>query len=263
MLHAVVDFQRLLLSSPLPVKRYCCTQLCQLLGIPIRCVLLAPVPCISTNGSCSRLYSRPLTTRPAGVVVRCSPDKIVQLLTDLTGGLHSIRDAFLLFRVRPTHLFTLFAAIQVTTTHMATRQARRAANKEGNMYSVKTGFKSIFTHPQLAATTLQAVQYVSPILIESNILANLHVLRCLETDGNVPKIDQTFFSNCMYAVTNSTGHRAVQFDRAKNMKLTESLDIYVQQLPSDHLSPERPTYIKDVSPARVGPIAALAVAKPA
>jgi len=92
------------------------------------------------------------------------------------------------------------------------------------MYSVKTGFKTIFIQPQLAATTLQAVQLVSPILIASNVLANLHVLRCLETEGNVSKLDQTFFSNCMYAVTHATGHRAVQFDRAKNVKL--SLDIY-------------------------------------
>ena len=46
---------------------------------------------------------------------------------------------------------------------MATRQARRAANKEGSMYSA---FKQIFTDARLAAITLQAVQLVteSPIL---------------------------------------------------------------------------------------------------
>ena len=132
---------------------------------------------------------------------------------------------------------------------MATRQARRDDNKTGNLYSVKTGFNTIFTHPQLAATTLQAVQLVSPIVIASNVLANLHVLCCLETEGNVQELDQTFFSNCMYAVTHSTGKGAVQFDRAKNVKLTESLDLYLQQLPQGHQPPERPTYIKDVSPA--------------
>jgi len=73
--------------------------------------------------------------------------------------------------------------------------------------------------PLLAATTLQAVQLVSPIFLASNVVANLHVLRCLETEGNVSKLDQTFFSDCMYAVTHATGHRAVQFDRAKNVKL--------------------------------------------
>ncbi|DBA73691.1 TPA: hypothetical protein ACH3X2_009671 [Trebouxia sp. C0005] len=144
---------------------------------------------------------------------------------------------------------------------MATRQARRDANKEGKLYSVKTGFNTIFTHPGLAATTLQAVQLVSPILIASNVLANLHVLRCLETTaGDVPKLDQTFFSNCMYAVTHATGHKAVQFDRAKNGELTKSLDIYLQQLPQGHQPLERPTLIKDVSPARSGLIAALAMA---
>ncbi|DBA66509.1 TPA: hypothetical protein ACH3X2_002479 [Trebouxia sp. C0005] len=144
---------------------------------------------------------------------------------------------------------------------MATRQARRDANKEGKLYSVKTGFNTIFTHPGLAATTLQAVQLVSPILIASNVLANLHVLRCLGTTaGDVPKLDQTFFSNCMYAVTHATGHKAVQFDRAKNGELTKSLDIYLQQLPQGHQPLERPTLIKDVSPARSGLIAALAMA---
>ena len=63
---------------------------------------------------------------------------------------------------------------------MATRQARRAANKEGSIYSVKTGFKQIFTDARLAEITLQAVQLVTPILIEANALANLHVLRCLD-----------------------------------------------------------------------------------
>ena len=145
---------------------------------------------------------------------------------------------------------------------MATRQARRAANREGIMYSVKTGFNTIFTNAQLAATTLQAVQHVTPILIASNLLATLHILRCLETSEPVPKLDQTFFSKCMYAVTYATGRRAVQFDRAKNVRLTESLDIYVQQLPSHHQPPERPTYIKDVSFASIGLIATPAVAKP-
>ena len=144
---------------------------------------------------------------------------------------------------------------------MATRQARRAANKEGNFYTVKTGFKTIFTHQQLAATTLQAVQLVSPMLIASNVLANLHVLRCLQTTGSVSKLDQKFFRNCMYAVTHSTGPAAVQFDRAKNVSLTESLDIYLQQLSQNYQTLERPTYIKDVSPAGNSPIAALAMAQ--
>ena len=144
---------------------------------------------------------------------------------------------------------------------MATRQARRAANKKGRMYSVKTSFNTIFTHPQLAATTMQAVQLVSPILIASNVLANLHVLRCLETAENVCKLDNTFFYNCMAAVTHATGRQATEFDRAKNVKLTESLDIYLQTLPHQHQSPERPTYLKDVSLTRIGPIAASSLAR--
>ncbi len=67
----------------------------------------------------------------------------------------------------------------------------------------------------------------------------------------------------MYAVTHSTGPRAVQFDRAKNVQLTESLDIYLSSSfpPQTIQTPERPTYIKDVSLAGISPIAALAMAQ--
>ncbi|DBA77989.1 TPA: hypothetical protein ACH3X1_009144 [Trebouxia sp. C0004] len=129
---------------------------------------------------------------------------------------------------------------------MATRQARRAANREGSIYNVKTGFKQIFTNERLAEITLQAVQLVTPILIEANALANLHVLRCLETDGAVPKLDQTFFSNCMYAVTHATGKQAVQFNVDKNASLAASHSLYSQELPPAHQQPERPTFIKDI-----------------
>ena len=132
---------------------------------------------------------------------------------------------------------------------MATQQARKAANKEGSNHIMKTGFKQIFTDARLAAITLQAVQLVTPILIEANLLANLHVLRCLETDGAVPTLDQTFFSRCMYAVTHATGKRAVQFNVDKNASLAASHSLYSQELPPAHQQPERPTFIKDVSVA--------------
>ena len=119
---------------------------------------------------------------------------------------------------------------------MATRKARRETNKAGTIYCVKTGFKKIFTEARLAAITLQAVQLVTPILIASNALANLHVLRCLEAD-------------CMYAVTHATGNRAVHFNALKNSSLAASYSLYSQQLPASHQTLERPTYIKDVSVA--------------
>ena len=124
---------------------------------------------------------------------------------------------------------------------MATRQARRAANKEGSLHSVKTGFKRIFTDARLAAITLQAVHLVTPIVIEANALANLHVLRCLEIDGAVPKLNQTFFSNCMYSVSHATGSHAVQFNADNYPRLAASHNLYSQQLPPTHCAPERPT----------------------
>ncbi len=58
----------------------------------------------------------------------------------------------------------------------------------------------------------------------------------------------------MYAVSHATGRRAVQFNRAKNVSLTESLDIYFEQLPQHQQTPERPTYFKDVSLAKLVPL---------
>lgn len=132
---------------------------------------------------------------------------------------------------------------------MATRQERRAANKAGSIHSVKTGFNKIFTDARLAATTLQAVQLVTPIVIEASALANLHVLRCLEADNAVPKLDQTFFSHCMYAVSHASGSRAVRINAHKYASLAATHDHYSQQLPTSHQQPDRPTYIKDVSVA--------------
>ncbi|DBA75118.1 TPA: hypothetical protein ACH3X1_010440 [Trebouxia sp. C0004] len=51
---------------------------------------------------------------------------------------------------------------------MATRQARRAANKDGSIYSVKTGFKQIFTDARLAATTLQAILNAASLMARTN-----------------------------------------------------------------------------------------------
>lgn len=129
---------------------------------------------------------------------------------------------------------------------MSAFAARREANKQGRFHSVKTGFKQIFTHPGLAAKVEQAVHLVTPILTEGSLLANLHVIRCMES-GQSPPIDQTFFNHCYSAVSHSTGNRAQDFVPAKDPSLAESYDLYTQCLPALHTKPERPTYIKDVS----------------
>ena len=87
-------------------------------------------------------------------------------------------------------------------------------------------------------------------------MANLHVLRCLETEGPcvVPKVDQTFLSNCQYAVTYATGKNSVQFNADKYPSLAASHSLYSQELPLAHQQPERPTFIKDVSVATPGPM---------
>ncbi len=55
---------------------------------------------------------------------------------------------------------------------------------------------------------------------------------------------------CMQSVM----QQGVQFNHAKNVSLTESLDIYLQQLPQHQQTPERPTCLKDVSLAKLVPL---------
>ena len=78
----------------------------------------------------------------------------------------------------------------------ATRQQRRDFNATGHMYTVKTGFKSIFHHQGLADMAQRAVNLVKPIIVEGLLLANLHVLRLLESNRELPKMDETFFNRC-------------------------------------------------------------------
>ena len=132
---------------------------------------------------------------------------------------------------------------------MATIKERKKANKEGRLHSVKTSFPQIFAHEGLAAKVKQAVLLVTPILTEGSLLANLHVLRCMESGQHAPVISQEFFFNCYSAVSHSTGNGAQQFNPANHPSLAASYTLYTQCLPNNHAKPERPTFIKDVSTA--------------
>ena len=124
--------------------------------------------------------------------------------------------------------------------------ARRALNQEGRLHTVKTGFKQIFPHQGLAAKVQEAVQLVTPILTEGSLLANLHVLRCIQS-GDSLSINQTFWNHCYSAVSYATGNQAREFDPAKDPSLARSYELYRQSLPAFHRKPEKPTYIKDAS----------------
>ncbi|DBA69502.1 TPA: hypothetical protein ACH3X2_012778 [Trebouxia sp. C0005] len=87
---------------------------------------------------------------------------------------------------------------------MSTRQQRREANQAGRFYNVKSGVNSFFTDQALLGQIQQAVQLVTPLLVEGHLLANLHVLRCIEAGEAMPKLDQTFYNRCFYAVSSGT-----------------------------------------------------------
>ncbi|KAA6416649.1 MAG: hypothetical protein FRX49_13385 [Trebouxia sp. A1-2] len=82
---------------------------------------------------------------------------------------------------------------------MSTRQQRREANQAGRFYNVKSGVNSFFTDQALLGQIQQAVQLVTPLLVEGHLLANLHVLRCIEAGEAMPKLDQTFYNRLLKA----------------------------------------------------------------
>ena len=129
---------------------------------------------------------------------------------------------------------------------MSTIKERKAANEKGQVYSIKHSFQRFFPHRGLATQVVQAVDQVTPILTEGSLLANLHVLRCVES-GESPVINQVFFYSCYCAVSYATGSQAQQFKATDHPSLATSYSLYAQCLPSNHTRPERPTYIKDVS----------------
>ena len=132
---------------------------------------------------------------------------------------------------------------------MSSRQQRREANAAGRLYTVKTGVNQFFTNQDLLGQVQQAVQLVTPILVESSLLANLHILRCLEDREVVPELHQMFFNRCFYAVTSATGSSR-QFKEASDASLAKSYNtLYRQNLPDGHQKPERPGFLKDVSTA--------------
>ncbi|DBA92076.1 TPA: hypothetical protein ACH3X1_015808 [Trebouxia sp. C0004] len=64
--------------------------------------------------------------------------------------------------------------------------AQGPGNKAGRFYHVKSGVNSFFRDQVLLEQLQQAVQLVIPLLVEGNLRANLHVLRCTEAGEAIP-----------------------------------------------------------------------------
>ena len=86
------------------------------------------------------------------------------------------------------------------------------------------------------------------------LLANLHLLRCLEVGSDLPKAKElNSFFNSWAAVSFSTGPHAQQYNPSSDPSLTNTVQLFINSLPVNHQRPERPTYLKAVSiPDRVG-----------
>jgi len=97
------------------------------------------------------------------------------------------------------------------------------------------------------------LQLVIPLLVEGNLLANLHVLRCIEAREAIPRLDQTFFNRCFYTVSFGTGHRAQQFNEATDPSLATSLQYSVQSELASKSPETRKAFLTDVSFALLQP----------
>ena len=136
----------------------------------------------------------------------------------------------------------MYAVMQV----MSTRTERRAKNKTGTFSIVKTGFQRIFTDRTLANIVLRAVDLTTLLLIQRDLLANLHALRLCEEDADIPSFDLQFFNQCSYAESHATGFKCRQFKSSTNSSLATTLQLYEQHRPLTTGKPERPTFTRHV-----------------
>ena len=103
---------------------------------------------------------------------------------------------------------------------MTTLEERKAVNRAESMYVVKANLKTLFPDEAMAKQVRSAVDLVQPILMEGSLLANLHMLRCLETADSIAgplEVSQTFYNRYhshLLAVVSHLGVRC--YDKQHN-----------------------------------------------
>ena len=138
------------------------------------------------------------------------------------------------------------------------RTTRRQANAGSTVSVIQVGANTIFKPPgsiNLLPHVRTAVILSHQIIVEGHMLANLHILRLLNTNQPLPWLStggrdstwQTMMDNCYAAVSQAVGPHCQQFSANKHPELATSYAMYQQSLPAGHIKPTRPTWLKHVS----------------
>lgn len=116
----------------------------------------------------------------------------------------------------------------------ATRQdvrVRNKRNKESDIKVIKTTYNS-FCRDEARSLLLERCLFdVNKAVTEAYILANLHVVRCIDISRPVPKIDQNFFYRCLSAVSSSDQQKA----ELKDLDLRNTVRIYLADRPDGYV----------------------------
>ena len=111
---------------------------------------------------------------------------------------------------------------------------RKVLNQSTQVTVVKTTWNS-FCHPAARCLAIEPVlREVNKAIAEAYMLANLHIARLCEHRLTVPDLNQTFFYQCLAAVS-SCGHRKPE---PKSMEFRATLELYRSCYPKDYCLPD-------------------------
>ena len=111
---------------------------------------------------------------------------------------------------------------------------RKATNRDTTCTIVKTTWNS-FCKPEARNLNMsECLLEVNKAITEAYILANLHVTRLCERQLQLPELGQTFFYQCLSAVSQGDRKRT----EIKDMQFRQSVELYNSWKPAEYVMPQ-------------------------
>ena len=111
---------------------------------------------------------------------------------------------------------------------------RKQIAKETSCTVVKTTWNS-FCKPEGKALAIESCLFhVNKAIAEAYLLANLHVLRMCETGKPIRELGQTFYYQCLSAISSGERNKTV----IKDLEFRNSVEVYQSYRPVDYTPPQ-------------------------
>lgn len=113
---------------------------------------------------------------------------------------------------------------------------RRQRRKMEQTTVIKMGFTKVCKSEAMADLVRDCVQRCSLIAVKASLLTTYHVARVLDSDEQLPELNQTFFYRCISSVANFSSVRSCEGDDAR---LAESAVLFERLHPAGYTSVHR------------------------